>query len=333
MSRKLSYIKSYRNCINVPSFNTVYEWEDILSAKLNLKILKPGKLEKFVLSKLLRKVGLVNLYYKILKQHDEMALLFAMQADTVQDGFYDKNTIVVIIDFWLSINELNSFYQVYENCPLLLITNYEVFEFLKNNNCPIPIEHWPLSLPDSIEVKLSPKKFDFCFIGRKDPYFVNMVEKYASKNKDFTYITTNDDIEHRVYLNNKGEVVMQDEGRSSYLQMIRDTKITTYTTPGYDKAKTITKSFNQVTPRVLEMISGGCYVLGHYPDNYETQYYELKTMVPQIENYDDFEYYMDLYLKSPNRDIEECVEYLNKHNTSSRIPLLIDVLRKHNIIL
>lgn len=331
MGRKLSYIKSYRNSINAPSFNTVFEWEDILCEKMNLKILKPGKFLMMVLPKIIRKMGLVNLFHKLILPKKKLTLLFAMQAKTIPDCLYDKNTIVVIIDFWLSKNELGAFYQVYKNCPLLLITNYEVYELLKNNNCPIPIEHWPLSIPDSVEIKSLQKKYNFCFIGRKDPFFVDMINKYVSKNQDFTYILSNDDIEHRVFITNKGDFIMKDEGRSTYLQMIRETKICTYTTPGLDKSKNQTDSFNQVTPRVLEMISGGCYVLGHYPNNCETRYYNLQSMVPQIKSYNDFEYYMDLYLKSPDRNIEECREYLNKHNTSSRIPMLVKILNKYDI--
>ena len=158
------------------------------------------------------------------------------------------------------------------------------------------------------------------------------VEKGKKKSSN-RFFLNNDDIENREYQTNKGLFIGKDTGRESYLDIIKKSKISVYSTPGVDKAKNVAGRFNQVTPRVLELISGGCYVLGHYPDNPDTEYYDLKSIVPQINSYSDFEFYMNLYRSKPSRDIVECRNYINKHNTSSRVVLLKDILKKHGIML
>lgn len=71
-----------------------------------------------------------------------------MTAETKASCFVDKNTIPVIIDFWLKEEELDKFYKVYEDVPLVLVTNKEVYDYLKEHDCPLHVEHWALSYPD-----------------------------------------------------------------------------------------------------------------------------------------------------------------------------------------
>ena len=37
---------------------------------------------------------------------------------------------------------------VYEDVPLVLVTNKEVYDYLKEHDCPLHVEHWALSYPD-----------------------------------------------------------------------------------------------------------------------------------------------------------------------------------------
>ena len=254
-----------------------------------------------------------------------------MTATTKGNGMLDKNTIPVIVDFWLTEDLLQDFYKTYKFCPIVLITSAEVMSFLKEHNCPLPIEHWPLSLPDNIAVEEQAKQYDFCFIGRKDPFFVEKVERYANEHKDFEYVINVGDISKREYYTNKGRLISKDGCREAYLDIIKKSKICVYSTPGIDKAKDVKGRFNQVTPRLLELLAGGCYVLGHYPDNPDTEYYDLKSIVPQIQSYDQFELLMNYYRSQPPRDIQECRKYVANHYTSTRVDMLKKILVKYNI--
>lgn len=331
MERKINKILTVRKYCNKPSFKSVFEWEDIIAEKMKLKFKYDTFFKRYKIYTRIEKYLSARMYHLLVRKKRNLYLNFIMTASTKTLCILDKNTIPIIIDFWLTENDLPKFYKAYKHCPLILITSAEVFSFLKKHNCPLPIEHWPLSLSDNIEVKSDKKIYDFCFIGRKDPFFTEMVERYADKHPDFEYVLNNDDIENREYQTNKGAFIGKDTGRDSYFDIIRKSKICVYSTPGIDKAKDVIGRFNQVTPRVLEILSGGCYVLGHYPNNPDTEYYDLKSIIPQIQSYNDFEYYMNLYRSLPPRDIMECYNYINKHRTSSRIDLLKKILDRHNI--
>ena len=109
-----------------------------------------------------------------------------------------------------------------------------------------------------------------------------MLEKYASLHPDFEYIINNGDINNRKYVTNTGRFIAKDTGRTSYLDMIKHTKISCYATPGIDEAKRETITFNQVTPRLFEMLCNGCMVIGHYPLSADTIWYNLSSVVPQL---------------------------------------------------
>lgn len=333
MERKLCKILTVRRYCNSASFRSVFEWEDVIANKMGLQFKYDTFYKRYKICARIEKYLSTKVYHALVRKKEELCLFFVMTASIRSLCILDKNIIPVIIDFWLTTEDLPAFYKAYKECPLILITSAEVFSFLKQNNCPLPIEHWPLSLPDNVEVEYNKKIYDFCFIGRKDPFFVEMLNRYVEKYSDFEYVINNDDIENREYQTNKGIFIGKDTGRESYLDIIKKSKISVYSTPGVDKAKNVAGRFNQVTPRVLELISGGCYVLGHYPDNPDTEYYDLKSVVPQINSYSDFEFYMNLYRSKPSRDIVECRNYINKHNTSSRVVLLKNILKKHGIML
>ena len=253
MKRKLKSIVSLRLPLAyIPSYHTVFEWEDILGQKLNLLnvCLKQIHLTFF---RRLERLGLTNCYHYLLPKSKSLKIIFIMTATTKGNGMLDKNTIPVIVDFWLTEDLLQDFYKTYKFCPIVLITSAEVMSFLKEHNCPLPIEHWPLSLPDNIAVEEQAKQYDFCFIGRKDPFFVEKVERYANEHKDFEYVINVGDISKREYYTNKGRLISKDGCREAYLDIIKKSKICVYSTPGIDKAKDVKGRFNQVTPRLLEL--------------------------------------------------------------------------------
>ena len=269
-----------------------------------------------------------------LPNRNKKSLRFEMEGLPVPVCRINKNVIPIIIDFWQKKDKLSDFYKAYKDCPLVLVTSAEVVDFLKKNHCPLPIEHWPLSFPDYYKInpeKTYKKDIDFCFIGRPNQFFVRMVESYAEKYPDFVYVMGKGGIFHRIFETNKGELVCKDKGRETYLNMIRRTKITCYTTPGIDESKEVKTTFNQVTPRVFEMLAGGCYIIGHYPDNADTLYYNLQSIMPRVNSYEEFESLMNKYRAMPPRDMKEVEQYLSKHYTSTRVQMLKEILDKYNI--
>lgn len=331
-NRILNEIISERRYSHYPSIKIVYEWEDILAKGLGIYIYKENDI-KFKFHRRFENNGLVELYQAFVPQRKNMKLRYVMTGGTRKLCVFDCNTIPVIIDFWLNDSELDQFYAVYKHCPLVLITSAEVYQFLKEHSCPLPIEHWPLSFPDKYRMTpdcVKGKEYEFCIFGRPNPFFIRLLDQYCQNHPDFTYIHSVGGINHREFVNHKGEVVMKDTGRQSYLDMIHKTKISCYTTPGIDESKKETTHFNQVTPRLFEMLTNGCQVIGHYTDNPDTRYYRLSDIVPNVENYAEFEKVLDV-LRSKPFDYTKVSKYMSKQYTSTRVPMLQKVLKRHSI--
>lgn len=331
--KRLTHICSQRKFAPYPSFRIVYEWEDILAASLGIGISAPGEISN-IFHRRFEKNGLTGVYHSILPSAN-LGLRFVMTAETEDRCWYNRNSIAAIIDFWLEEKDLQGFYKAYRHVPLMLVSSREVYEFLKENHCPIPLEHWALSIPDSYLENLrrpKEKKYDFCFFGRPNPFFLRLLEEYSRNHPDFEYILNKGGIGNRSYESNKGRFIAQDTGRASYLEMIAATRVSCYTTPGLDEAKAESARFNQVTPRVFELLSNQCHVIGHYPDNPDTDWYSLSSLVPNIDNYEEFEEQMDRLLKTPF-DTDACTGFLSPHTTGKRAQDLRDILKKHDILI
>lgn len=332
MMKSLSQIFSQRKTSKWPSFKIVYEWEDILSECLGIPVYSDSELWKKFYRRF-EKNGLTELYHHLVPSRS-LRLDFVMTATTRGDCRNNKNTIPVIIDFWLSEQDLPAFFNVYGHVPLMLVTNREVYDLLKRNACPFPVEHWALSYPDrnvSAGHDRIEKIYDFCLFGRPDPFFERMRDEYAEKHPDFTYLVTKGDGANREYYTNKGIFVCKDSGRQSYLDMMGSTKVTCYSTPGVDEAKADTTSFNQVTPRLFEMLDSGCHVMGHYPEaGADVRWYGIDSVVPNITTYAEFETCLDTMLRN-EVDAGKVGEFLNCHFTSRRADSLKEILGKYGI--
>lgn len=331
--RKLSHINSQRSFAHYPSFQIVYEWEDIVSRTLGLPVSAPGEISN-KWHRRFEKNGLTGLYHFLTPKCDT-GLRFIMTATTEEQCWYNRNSVPVLIDFWLEEKDLPAFYHAFRNVPLLLVTSREVYEFLLLHNCPVPIDHWALSVPDYYLERLTApkeKKYDFCVFGRPNPFFLRLLDEYASKHPGFEYVLNEGGINNRSYVTNTGRFVTKDTGRESYLQMIAATRISCYTTPGIDESKAETRRFNQVTPRVFEMLSNACHVIGHYPANPDTEWYELGGVVPNVDDYRQFESQLDKMLAEPF-DTDKAYSFLKRHSTSQRARELKSILERHGIIL
>ncbi|MDO5524867.1 MAG: hypothetical protein Q4F85_02125 [Prevotella sp.] len=327
----LKAISTPRKISRFQSAQIVYEWEDTIISNSNIKLEYESKFQ-FVLYSIIERLGMWKLYNKLLKGKN-LKLRFIMTAKVKRECIINKNTIPVIIDYWLTDEQIKDFCLVYRYCPLVLVTNAEVYCLLKKHNVPLPIEHWPLSYPDKYAISSYDKfekRYDFCLLGRPNPFFIRLLDKYCESHKEFTYIKNAGTIDYRYYETNTGLFVGKDTGRKSYLEMVKQTKITCYTTPGYDESKKDVQRFNQVTPRVFEFLCGGCMVIGHYPMTEDVLYYQLDSIIYNVNNYTEFESKLD-ELRKKECDISKNAKFMEQHYTSKRINSLVNLCKKHNI--
>lgn len=328
--------KIYSMNSSQPSWLIVNEWEKIIATKLNIPIINEKKISKFIKFRL-DKYDLSKLYSIIslnnFKSCGKLRLRYIMTANKKTSCFIDKNTIPIFIDFWITEDDLPLFYKVNKHVPLIIVTNREIYNLLKRNNCPIPFEHWPLSWPDTYPLaKHFYKKYEFGIFGRTNPYFERLLNEYSKKYPDFSYIKSDGDINNRKYITNKGEFIANDTGRNSYFKIIQQTKISCYSTPGIDEGKKISSHYNQVTPRLFEMLSNSCHVIGHYPLSDDVKWYNLQSIVPNVNSYEEFERVLNSF-RNTEFNVDKINCYLKQHLTSNRIKILKAILAKHHIII
>lgn len=319
------------------SAQIVTEWEDVLSKKMNIPVYEVKKIFHFFFKFLNKfRLGWLFLWIDSLRPIRAYYLYFDMLATTTFQFASVKNIIPIIIDFWLQKSELKEFYKNHANCKLILVSSKEVYDFLKENKCPLSIIHFPLSLPDkyiSSDLVNYVKTIDFLFAGRKDPIFWDYIKCYEKENPDIEYVYQ--ELEGRIphYISNKrGKLTEDYYSREGYTKLLRSAKIAFYTTPGNDPSKEAANGFNQVTPRFLELLSSGCLIMGRYPDNPDVDYYQLNKICPKVNSYQDFKRIVVLF--SEGNFVKEQTSmyysYLLTHSTSARVVLLEKILKSNS---
>lgn len=313
-----------------PSWDLVYEWEDILKSELQLDFYFDSK---FMNNKYVKRIPILGNMY----QTNQNAFMFEMSAMRVNDRNNRPNITPCIIDFFLRNKEqLQNFYKHYDRHYFVLVSSKEVYEFLKSVDCPLNIEHLPLSISDKYKITsdtVIEKKYDLVLTGRLNgnSIFLDFTKRYAETHPDFRYVfrkQANPTSTVFPYFTSDGEELGDICTREKYVQLIRSSKVGLYTTPGLDGGEKRTNGFNQVTPRFLEYIAAQCHVMARYPHNADTDFYELPRFCKSVETYDEFCYLMDYYRREPV-DTNIYSQYLERHYTSKRAEQLSEIIKKY----
>ena len=308
-----------------PSWDIVFEWEDIFRESLNLTFSYEPAVNRYA-----KRIPL-PLLTRLLHTSDP-AFIFQMSAD--MRGGYDKRNIVpCIVDFFVDPKRLPFFYHFNRHHPLLLVSSAEAVQYLADRKCPLPVFHLPLSLPDPYAFDpscLCGKAYDLLLAGRTSPVLLEYTERYAERHPDFVYVRrVVENGEFKGYTS-RGECVGGLGTRAQYMALMRQSRVGLYATPGIDGGEERTRGFNPVTPRFLELVSGGCHILARYPKNPDTDYYELPAFGPSIDSFEQFEAAMDQAL-SHDVDAGFYASYLAKHYTSVRCETLKQILKSNNL--
>lgn len=323
---ELQGIITARNYNTWPSYDLVYEWEDIIANVLGFTLIYENKL---VGNKFVDRIP----YLSRLLQTSVPSFKFDMTPNRRLFNGNNKNTIVpCIVDFYLKDTlALKKFYKRYYRHPIVLISSREAFEYLKNHDCPLRIIHFPLSISD--KYKITPetryeKIYDMVLMGRQNPILEEYVKRFAAEHPSFYYVYRIREDGKFNYYTSKGECLGDVNTREKYMCLMCKAKIGLYTTPGIDGGEKRTKGFNQVTPRFLELIASGCHVIARYPDNADTRFYHLSDVCPSIDTYEDFTKAVDKAL-SCDVNMRTYSEYLANHYTSMRCKQLQEIISQY----
>lgn len=325
---KIEKIYSDRHFNTWPSWQIVYEWEDEISEKLKVPLAKSPynarRSFKGFLQRYARKLLNRDLTSNSAKGKDAEKFLYFEMRPRDYHSFSNTNpSIPIIIDFWKR-DQVEEFKNYYKDCSHLLITSLEVLTFLKKNNFPGKLVHFPMSLPDKYKITSSQKfdkKFDVILAGRTNPVLLKYFEKYKEKNPHVEFVYREEKNGEFSYFSNKRGLLGDFESRQAYNHLLSMAKVALYSTPGMDDNKGRTGGFNPVTPRLFEILAAGCEVIMRYPENEETKFFELATLAAPALSYEQFEQQMHDALHSP-APIKRNALYLQQHYTSKRLEII-----------
>ena len=321
-----------------PTWPLIYEWEDVIAEALDLKFVDSGKASviTFYLDKVLRFTS------RNLLGNNKL-IIFADKFINKKPGLYfellprssfyftgSKNTIPIIIDFWKTIN-LPLFYNAYKNCRAVLISNLQAYNYLKECDCPLNVYHFPQSIADKYRINPEAqfkKLYDIIIPGRVDSVLLEFLKEYEKKFPRVEYLYREDINGEFFYISSKSGMRYRGQNRDEYMNLLQASKITLYSTVGIDGDEVRTGGFSPVTPRFLEMISAGCYIMARYPLNEETRYFEMDKICISCDNYQAFENELSKALNGNGPDLKLYENYLSKHYTSARADLLKSILNE-----
>lgn len=306
------------------SWDLVYEWEDVfVEVNKDMFLYNDFKLRT---NRYLKKI---LPFWPTMLQTRNMSFVFDMGAYSYGENL--PNIIPCIIDFYLRTDsELTSFVKNHNKQKVVFVSSREVYDYLKQKNISLNIEHLPLSISD--KYKITPetkfdKKYDLILMGRQNLHMENWIHKYAEQNPNLYFVYRKQEGEILNYYTNRGEFLGNINTREEYMNLMRQSRIALYSTPGLEGDKKDTHGFHQVTPRFLECIACGLHVLMCYEENSDTQYYELNKFCPNITSYEQFSTKFNEYLNT-EVDMQMYSDYLSSHYTSRRVLRFMDVVKE-----
>jgi len=301
--------------------NIIYEWEDVLSLELGLKVVNRMNLKMEFIDKVL-----VHLRINPLGHFQRRkAIVFKLSANTYSDWTNSSKIIPWIIDFYLPSYKYDNFFKVTSRNHVVFISSREVYELLTKHKLfdKEKYIHMPLTMPDKYRINGNEhfdKKYDLVMPGRSDSMLMSFVEHYADEHPDFTYVAREHiDGKCAYSVNNRmlgKKRIYSFNSQDAYLDLVKSGKIGLWSTRGLDFLEC--NGYNQVTPRLLELMTCGCHVIVRYPDNADTRYWRVNEISPSINDYESFRLRMDVCLSS-EVDMKSYARYLNSHYTSNLV--------------
>jgi hypothetical protein len=314
-------------------WDVVFRWEDEFAKKLNLPLIKVGKdydniYKPSLLRKILNRVNFYQLKDRFFFSPKKYYLAFHIGPPGIYSFHSRKDVIPVIIDFWKSEN-LKRFESIFSLNELVFITSREVYNYLVDQNLNINLEHLALSLPDDAfaPVVNRKRKFDLIQLGRQNQHLTTYTKKLLEEFPDINYVYA-EKIDGRMQMfSTMSGALGEFETHESFLNLLRDTKVSLVSAPGLDDDAQRTGGFSPVTPRFLESAACGCHLVGIYPDNDDFRFFGIDEVCVNVGNYDSFKRIVLQYLQ--DQKTPDSNSFLQRHLSGKRATELKDKLSRH----
>lgn len=310
------------------SWHVVYEYEDIFSKYIKLKI------HKNIFFILFKKIKNTIFYHspilikKIFEKKKfsfdgkECNLCFVMNANDYP-LYCKKNYIPIFLDF--SVECIEKISEATKNIPFFWVTSFDIYKkFIEKGVS--NIYYIPLSVSDKYYKEEIPNKYiDVIQLGRKNSVLHTYMLKYCEKNKDVEYVYQSNGKQLTYYSTVKGNIGSLNT-RDEYMNLLSSCRVSLVSTPGKDSSRDF-GNIDFVTPRFYESAANYCYMLGRYSENEETDRLNISGICKNIVDYEQFERELDNYLKASSfLKKQEYYSFLQKNITSVRVAEVLSIL-------
>lgn len=308
--------RSYRRW---PSFDVVFEWEDIIAPVLKAQIItfEGGLLGKVI--RRLKKYWLkmnqrANSKYRI-TNITECKLFWEMAANDYRT-LPTKNIIPIFLDFPVSM--VDPIIEATSSLPVFFVTCKDIYNMLIQKGVK-NVRFMPLSISNKYFTEEIPDKtVDVIQFGRKNSVLHEYMLKYCEVHPDVDYVYQSGDGTLTYESTTRGNVGKFDT-RNEYVDMIKSCRVSLVSTPGCDKGRSGEfGNIDFVTPRFFESAAFYCHMIGRYTENDETEELRLGEVCPNVKSYKEFEKLMDLYLGTLDWDWTAQRDWTKRNLTSER---------------
>lgn len=302
-----------------PSFDVVFEWEDVIASELKAQIITfegglPGKVIRLIKKCWLKMNQRANAKYRI-TNIAECKLLWVMAAN-VYRTLPTRNIIPIFLDFPVSM--VDPIIEATSSLPVFFVTCKDIYNILIEKGVK-KVRFMPLSISDKYFTEEVPEKtVDVIQFGRKNSVLHEYMLKYCEAHPTVDYVYQSGDGTLTYESTTRGNVGKYDT-RKEYVEMIKSCRVSLVSTPGCDKGRSGEfGAIDFVTPRFFESAAFYCHMVGRYTENEETEEMELSTVCPNVKSYEEFERLMDSYLGAKDWDWKVQQEWTRRNLTSKR---------------
>lgn len=322
-----------------PVWHLVYEWEDVFSSVLNIK-LQDRKIFYFFVKAILKVSRPVKFFNRerMLYWFDDLQFNFLNKKDNLcihiyprskyYFSFRTKHMVPWIIDFDKDVS-IKEFQNTYSKHKLVLISSLNALNYLNERTNNLNLKHLPLSISDRHQLSrvtyFKNRQYDLIFPGRPNKTLLQWAKVFGESNPWFEWFSYKNIDNRNLYVSNKGREI-ECRTRNAYLDLLKNCKVAVYTTQKVDGN---IMSLDHITAKLFELVYTGCLLIGMYSETDESKAFHVSEICPAVSNYNDFETTLKNYIDQARKeeDFLKYKKFLDANRTSLNAKKLLKLLQ------
>lgn len=316
----ITTIVSRRNNETRAFFDVCYEWEDILSKKLNANI-KCFHAGEYHCRRVIGKAFPDSYSLKQDINARNLSVYFVMFPSELK--YYSKiNGIPVFLDVW-SEKAVDIIVKKTKKFQIYYVTSLDVFRKIKEKDESAAVRYMPLSVSDQY---FSPyfeqyrdKKYDVIQMGRRNPVLHDFMLTYVSENPEIEYLYSEmgNNVGGLEYISTKYGRIGKLDTRQKLVQTLALSRVSLVSSPAIDNDNKGQFGVDFPTPRFYESAVLGCAMVGRYTLNDEMKKQNIPKVCNNVQTYTQFKESMYRALTITRTELYENDKNFIRNNLTS----------------